>query len=134
MGGETRMAKDDPKSSEMGNAIGDAETARAGGASISDLRPQVAYTDLREWIEEARKLGEIREVGGLTWQNDLGMAAAGRLHDENAPRVVFEDISGTLAGSKVLVNFFGGRRQKMPLGFPLRLSKLELSEAFRAHS
>ena len=55
------------------------------------------------------------------------------LHDENAPCVVFEDIPGTLAGSKVLVNFFGGRRQRMTLGFPLHLSKLELSEAFRAH-
>ena len=61
------------------------------------------------------------------------MAAEVILHDENAPCVVFDDIPGTLAGSKVLVNFFGGRRQKMTLGFPLHLSKLELSEAFRAH-
>jgi 3-octaprenyl-4-hydroxybenzoate carboxy-lyase len=36
-------------------------------------------------------------------------------------------------GSRVVVNFFGGRRQKMTLGFPLHLSKLELSEAFREH-
>src|ERR1700730_4320815 len=129
MCGETRMAKDDPKSSEMGNAIDNAQAARAGGTSVSDLRPQVAYTDLREWIEEARKLGEIREVKGLTWQADIGMAAEVVLHDENAPCVVFEDIPGTLAGSKVLVNFFGGRRQRMTLGLPLHFSKLELSEA-----
>ncbi len=128
------MAKDDLNSSAMGNAIGAAEPGRAGGASAaSGLRPQIAYTDLREWIEEARKLGEIREVGGLTWQHDIGAAAEVILHDENAPCVVFEDIPGTLAGSRVLVNFFGGRRQKMTLGFPLHLSKLELSEAFRAH-
>jgi hypothetical protein len=62
------MAKNDP-TSEMGNAIGAAEPARDGGTAASGLRPQLAYTDLREWIEEARKLGEIREVGGLTWQN-----------------------------------------------------------------
>ena len=47
--------------------------------------------------------------------------------------MVFEDVPGTLAGSRVVVNFFGGRRQKMTLGFPLHLSKLELSEAFREH-
>jgi len=67
------MAKDDLNSSAMGNAIGAAEPGRAGGAAAaSGLRPQIAYTDLREWIEEARKLGEIREVGGLTWQHDIG--------------------------------------------------------------
>jgi UbiD family decarboxylase len=31
----------------------------------------------------------------------------------------------------VLVNFFGGRRKNMTLGFPTELSKLELSEGFR---
>ncbi len=125
------MAKSDPTPG-MGNAIGGAEPARAG-ATAAELRPQIAYTDLREWIEEARKLGEIREVAGLTWQNDIGMAAEVVLHDENAPCVLFQEVPGTLAGSKVLVNFFGGRRQRMTLGLPLHLSKLELSEAFRAH-
>jgi UbiD family decarboxylase len=126
------MANHEPKSSGMGNATGKPGVV-AGGTGLSDLKPQIAYTDLREWIEEARKLGEIREVKGLTWQSDIGEAAEVILHDENAPCVVFEDIPGTLAGSKVLVNFFGGLRQRMTLGFPLHLSKLELSEAFREH-
>src|SRR5262249_2284035 len=129
---ENTMARDD-LASQMGNAIGDAQAARAGATPVSDLPPRLAYTDLREWIEEARKRREIREVKGLTWQSDIGQAAEVILHDENAPCVVFEDIPGTLAGSKVLVNFFGGARQRMTLGFPLHLSKLELSEAFRAH-
>src|SRR5258708_23514311 len=117
----------------MGNSVGNAEAARPGRTSIADPLPQIVYTDLREWIEEARKLGEIREVKGLSWQNDIGQAAEVILHDENAPCVVFEDIPGTLGGSKVLVNFFGGARHRMTLGFPLHLSKLELSEAFRQH-
>ncbi len=127
------MANDDLESSQMGNSVGNAEAARPGRTSIADPLPQIGYTDLREWIEEARKLGEIREVKGLSWQNDIGQAAEVILHDENAPCVVFEDIPGTLGGSKVLVNFFGGARQRMTLGFPLHLSKLELSEAFRQH-
>src|SRR5215510_14610271 len=108
------MARDD-LASQMGNAIGDAQAARAGATPVSDLRPRLAYTDLREWIEEARKLGEIREVKGLTWQSDIGQAAEVILHDENAPCVLFEDIPGTLPGSKVLVNFFAGARQRMTL-------------------
>ena len=74
---------------------------------------------MREWIEEARKLGEVREASGLTWQDDIGMAAEMSLHDENAPCVIFEDVPGTLPGSRLLVNFFGGKRQNMTLGFPL---------------
>ncbi len=54
-------------------------------------------------------------------------------HEESAPAVLFKDIPGTLPGSRVLVNFFGGQRQKMTLGFPGHLNKLELSDAFRHH-
>src|SRR5262249_61914946 len=110
-GGDDAMAAESSKSDGMGNAIGGA------GGAVSDLRPQVAYTDLREWIEEARKLGEIREVKGLSWEKDIGMASEVILHDENAPCVLFTEVPGTLKGSKILVNFFGGQRQRMTLGF-----------------
>jgi UbiD family decarboxylase len=128
--------------SDMGNAIGPGATpgTAAGGpgseravTSDAGIAPRIAFTDLREWIAEAKKLGEVREVKGLSWQADIGAATEVVMRDENAPCIVFEEIPGTLRGSKVLVNFFGGQRQKMTLGFPLHLSKLELSEAFRAH-
>jgi 4-hydroxy-3-polyprenylbenzoate decarboxylase len=70
---------------------------------------------------------------GLSWQKDIGMAAEVILHDESAPCVIFEDVPGTLPGSRVLVNFFGGKRQKMTLGFPTDMTKLELSDGFRTH-
>src|SRR3984957_7439609 len=123
------MAGQESNSDGMGNSIGGA----VSGASIADLRPALAYRDLREWIEEARKLGEIREAKGLSWEKDIGMASEVILHDENAPCVLFSDVPGTLKGSKVLVNFFGGQRQRMTLGFPSHLTTLELSEALRAH-
>jgi len=84
------MAKQDQQSEYMSNVIGNA------GDNAAGQTPQVAYTDLREWIEEARKLGEIREVKGLSWQKDIGMAAEVILHDESAPCVIFEDVPGTL--------------------------------------
>ncbi len=99
----------------------------------SNVKPRLPYIDLRGWIEEARKLGEIREVKGLSWQEDIGMVSELALHDENADCLVFEDIPGTIKGSRVLVNFFGGKRKNMTLGFPVDLSKIELSEGFRAH-
>jgi UbiD family decarboxylase len=112
----------------MSNVIGKADGSPEENAERS---PHLAYTDLREWIEEARKLGEVREVKGLSWQKDIGMAAEVILHDENAPCVIFEDVPGSLPGSRVLVNFFGGKRQRMTLGFSTDMTKLELSEAFR---
>src|SRR3984893_4297515 len=117
--------------SDMGKAIGPA--ALSDGKPGAEFKPKIAFTDLREWIAEAKKLGEVREGKGLSWQSDIGAATEVVMHEENAPCVIFEEIPGTLKGSKVLVNFFGGERQKMTLGFPLHLSKLELSEAFRVH-
>jgi 3-polyprenyl-4-hydroxybenzoate decarboxylase len=107
----------------MANAIGaarssSATTAAPEAGSAADLQPKIAFTDLREWIAEAKKLGEVREVKGLSWQSDIGAATEVVMHEENAPCVIFEEIPGTLKGSKVLVNFFGGERQKMTLGFP----------------
>jgi len=106
---------------------------RSSARRKSNTAAHVAYHDLRKWIEEARKLGEIREVRGLTWQSDIGLVSEMALRDDHAPCFIFEDVPGTIQGSRVLVNFFGGKRKNMTLGFSTELSKLELSEAFRVH-
>ena len=54
-------------------------------------------------------------------------------HTDNAPCFVLEDVPGTLPGSRVLLNFFDGKRKNMTLGFPTDMSKVELSEGFRTH-
>ena len=110
-----------------------AEKAAAGNGQRSDVARRIPYDDLRGWIAEAKKLGEIREAKGLSWQEDIGTATELLMHDEHAPCVVFEDIPGSLPGSRVLANFFAGRRRNMTLGFPVELSKVELSEAYRSH-
>ena len=106
-----------------------------GGVAVagSNIAPHLAYHDLRKWIEEAHKLGEIKEVKGLSWQQDIGMVSEMALHDDDAPCFLFADVPGTIKGSRVLVNFFGGKRKNMTLGFSTDLSKTELSEGFRVH-
>jgi UbiD family decarboxylase len=96
----------------------------------SNINHQVPYADLRQWIEEADKLGELRRVDGATWQEDIGLATELLQHDEKAPTALFDKIPGMPAGYRVLVNFFGGKRMNMTLGFPTDLSKFELSRAF----
>ena len=99
--------------------------------AITDTRKaRVAYDDLREWIVEADKLGELVRANGYSWQEDIGMAAELLQHDAAAPVALFDNIPGYPKGFRVLTNFFGARRQNMTLGFSPDLNKIELSEAF----
>jgi len=93
---------------------------------------RIPYRDLREWLVEAEKLGEVVHANGLDTDEEIGMAADLVMHPEHAPCVLFDDIPGYQKGYRILVNFFGGKRQNMTLGFPTELSKLELSEAYYA--
>ena len=49
------------------------------------IRANVLYSDLREWIAEAEKLGELRLAEGYNWEEQIGMAAEILQHNENAP-------------------------------------------------
>lgn len=97
----------------------------------ADLVPSIGYRDLRDWMAAAENLGELRHVRGANWQEEIGLAANLVMRSDAAPCVVFEDIPGTLPGSRVLCNFFGGQRKAMTLGYPTHLTKLQLSEAAR---
>ncbi len=54
-------------------------------ALTDNRKARVPYDDLREWIVEADKLGELVRANGYSWQEDIGMAAELLQHDANAP-------------------------------------------------
>jgi 4-hydroxy-3-polyprenylbenzoate decarboxylase len=124
----------DAMSNPIGMVIpGEAEDPRVATRAHEDaapLRHNIPYGDLREWVAEAEKLGEVRVVSGASWQEEIGMASELVLHSDTAPCVIFDQVPGCPSGHRVLVNFFGGKRKNMTLGFPTHLGKLELSEAF----
>ena len=88
------------------------------------------YDDLRDWLEEARKLGEVKDVSGASWQEEIGMATELLHASDPAPAALFDNIPGYPKGYRVLTNFFGAKRMNMTLGFPTDLSRVELSHAF----
>jgi len=87
------------------------------------------YGDLRSWISEADRLGELRVVRGASTERDIGLASELVSRKDNGPAIVFDDIPGHQPGFRVLVNVFGGKRRNMTLGFSDDLSKTELSDA-----
>jgi 4-hydroxy-3-polyprenylbenzoate decarboxylase len=103
----------------------------SSNAGKSNVTANIAYDDLREWLTRAELLGEVRNVKGASWQEDIGLAAEAILREENGPCVVFDEVPGSPNGFRVLLNMFAGVRRNMTLGFPDHLTKWELSDAFR---
>ena len=97
----------------------------------SNVAAHIAYDDLREWLAQAERLGEVKVVSGASWQEDIGLAAEAILRAENGPCVVFDEIPGSPKGYRVLLNMFAGTRRNMTLGFPDHLTKWELSDGYR---
>ena len=91
-----------------------------------------AYDDLRSWLAEAERLGEVKTVLGAGWAEEIGMATELVSHSDKAPAVVFDEVPGIAKGFRVLANIFGGKRKNMTLGFPTELDKVALSDAFSA--
>ncbi len=102
----------------------------ANTKALANYSHNIPYEDLREWLEQADRLGELRHVTGASWQEDIGLATEVISHSDTAPAVLFDDIPGVEKGFRVLTNIFAGKRKNMTLGFPPELGKVELSEAF----
>ena len=97
--------------------------------TISNTQCQVPYDDLRGWLDEADRLGELRRVTGASWQEDIGLAAEAVIRADDGPAVLFDEVPGCPKGFRILMNVFAGKRRNMTLGFPDGLSKVELSDA-----
>ncbi len=95
-----------------------------------NIRHNLTYEDLRGWLGEAERLGELRHVSGASWEREIGLAASVISRSETADAVLFDEVPGFAKGFRVLTNIFGGRRKNMSLGFPTDLGKVELSDAF----
>src|SRR5437870_8496060 len=89
------------------------------------------YRDLRDWIERVRDLGELREVRGASWEEDIGRITEMLHHTDDAPAVLFDDIPGYPHGRRILVNANATRRRlALTLGLPLDVERRPLMDEF----
>ena len=89
------------------------------------------YLDLRDWIDRARELGEVRDVPGASWQEDIGHVSEMLHHTEDAPVALFDEIPGYPKGHRILVNANATRRRlALTLGLPLDIDRRPLMDEF----
>ncbi|HET7701383.1 MAG TPA: UbiD family decarboxylase, partial [Candidatus Limnocylindria bacterium] len=89
------------------------------------------YRDLREWIAAARDLGEVRDVRGASWQEDIGRITEMLHHTDDSPAVLFDDIPGYPRGFRILANANATRRRlALTFGLPLDIERRPLMDEF----
>ena len=89
------------------------------------------YEDLRDWIAQARTLGEVRDVRGASWQEDIGRVTEMLHHTDDSPAVLFDDIPGYPTGYRILVNANATRRRlALTLGLPIDIERRPLMDEF----
>jgi UbiD family decarboxylase len=78
---------------------------------------ETGWSDLREWLDAAQSLGELRTLDGVDSEAGIGEATEYLDQHEGSPAVVFDRIPGFEPGYRVLVNALGTRaRQALTYG------------------
>ncbi len=100
------------------------------------------YDDLRTWIDRARELGQVRDVFGASWEEDIGRITEMFHHTDGAPAALFDESPGYPKGYRILVNANATlQRLALTLGLDLDIDRrgfmdrfLELTEENKAIS
>jgi UbiD family decarboxylase len=88
--------------------------------------------DLRAWLAEAEKLGELREVRGAHWNLELGAISELNVKKDHPPALLFDEIAGYPKGFRVLTcSTSSPARLSSILRLPLQRTHQGLVEALR---
>lgn len=78
----------------------------------------MAFYDLREFIRESEKLGEVKIIEGADWDLEIGAITEWQ-SQPNTPLLLFDKIKGYPPGYRVMSNFgTSPRRLRMAMGLP----------------
>jgi UbiD family decarboxylase len=88
--------------------------------------------DLRTWLEEIRKLGELRDVRGADWNLELGAISELNVKKDLPPALLFDEIAGYPKGWRVLTcSTSSPARLSSILRLPVEKTHRGLVEALR---
>jgi UbiD family decarboxylase len=69
------------------------------------------YQDLRDWIQVAEEMGELKTLRNCDWNLEIGAITELVHHREDGPAVLFDEIKGYPKGYRVLSNSLSSRTQ-----------------------
>src|SRR5687768_10054139 len=88
--------------------------------------------DLRRWLAQVEKLGELREVRGADWSLELGAISELNVKNDAPPALLFDEIKGYPKGFRVLTcSTSSPARLSSILRLPVQHSHKGLVEALR---
>src|SRR5690242_1484361 len=92
------------------------------------------HNDLREFLDRADRIGEVKKISGASW--DLEMAGIsemfGHEHPDNPPALLFDDIPGYPKGYRVVWGAGNSRlRFALTYGFPEPTHTRDLIQGYR---
>src|SRR5688500_20249204 len=90
------------------------------------------YQDLRDWIQIADEMGELKTLKGCDWNLEIGAITELVAHKEDGPAVLFEDIKGYPKGYRVLSNSLSSRKRlALTLGLPSGETKMDFVKIWK---
>jgi 4-hydroxy-3-polyprenylbenzoate decarboxylase len=104
-------------------------------------RPPLAETtrghpDLRDWLDVADRLGQLRRINGADWDLEIGALTEMLCLRAKQPLcLLFDEIKGYPSGWRLATNVFASKElAAILLGLPPELSPTELVQAWRART
>jgi UbiD family decarboxylase len=91
----------------------------------------MAYSDLRSWLEDVEKMGELKRIEGAHWDKEIG-GLSELLAERDPAALLFDKIPGYPEGFRVLSNcFLTHKRTASVLGIPQGLGSVQMVDAWR---
>jgi 4-hydroxy-3-polyprenylbenzoate decarboxylase len=90
------------------------------------------FNDLREFINRAEEMGEVKLIEGADWESEIGVLTELMSTGSNPALLLFDKIKGYEAGYRVSSNLFTSpTRTALGLDLPLEAKGMELVKAMR---
>src|ERR671911_1152794 len=89
-------------------------------------KTRAGYGDLRGWIEQVDRMGELLKVSGAHWDAEMGSITQMLTEKSRgqAPALLFDDIPGYPKGYRTLYGHFSSvKRVALTLGLPLEYAR-----------
>jgi 4-hydroxy-3-polyprenylbenzoate decarboxylase len=92
---------------------------------------QLAYHDLRSFVEAAKKVSDWRQIDGADWDGEIGALVESTAElVPQPPMLIFDKIKGYPAGHRVLsLPYAAYKRVALSFGLSTEMTKLELVRA-----